>query len=183
MKNKGLRGANLENKGFWGANLIKKPLLTEKRSKKGFLKVFPALRLGGVDRKRRNFSCLKNPATKSLPLPAAGDPARRTMSRGCGPSWLQRRLHRQGARPPGQQRRRRPRPVITPLAAPRCLRPVACVLERGPSGTSSTNTGRPVPHLRTSTSPSPVARSGSGPAGHRPSSLTWLVDTPSSPRR
>jgi uncharacterized protein YjbI with pentapeptide repeats len=44
LKNKGLRGANLENKGFWGANLIKKPLLTQKRSKKGFIKVFPALR-------------------------------------------------------------------------------------------------------------------------------------------
>lgn len=44
MKNKGLRGANLENKGFGGANLIKKPLLTQKRSKKGFIKVFPALR-------------------------------------------------------------------------------------------------------------------------------------------
>ena len=46
MKNKGLRGANLENKGFGGANLIKKPLLTQKRSKKGFIKVFPALRVG-----------------------------------------------------------------------------------------------------------------------------------------
>jgi hypothetical protein len=44
LKNKGLRGANLENKGFGGANLIKKPLLTQKRSKKGFIKVFPALR-------------------------------------------------------------------------------------------------------------------------------------------
>jgi hypothetical protein len=44
LKNKGLRGANLENKGFWGANLIKKPLLIQKRSKKGFRKVFPALR-------------------------------------------------------------------------------------------------------------------------------------------
>jgi hypothetical protein len=52
LKNKGLRGANLENKGFWGANLIKKPLLIQKRSKKGFRKVFPALRF--IDRNSTN---------------------------------------------------------------------------------------------------------------------------------
>jgi hypothetical protein len=40
LKNKGLRGANLEYKGFGEANLIKKPLLTKKKVDKRFYKGF-----------------------------------------------------------------------------------------------------------------------------------------------
>ena len=79
MKNKGLRGANLENKGFGGANLIKKPLLTQKRSKKGFIKVFPALRRNG---------------RPELQAPQVGRPTAGTMH---GSAVIMRKCHPNGA--------------------------------------------------------------------------------------